>query len=163
MSEHARALLDTAWGVIPHFHARSIPTSITYYTSVLHFNLGSTDISFKYDPASEPEPNMCSIYLGPGIRGANIYIFKRPVEEVLHPSTIMIALGTEAVDAYYELLVREGKAEIIKEIEDKRWGYRQFAVQDPDGNRIQFFRFLDGGNPGVEVAGMTDADTTESA
>lgn len=163
MSEHVKALLDTAWGVIPHFHARSIPISITYYTTILHFDLGSTDSSHKYDPATDPEPNMCSVYLGPGIKGANIYIFKRPVEEVLHPSTIMIALGTKAVDAYYELLVREGKADIVEEIEDKAWGYRQFTVQDPDGNRIQFFRFLEGGNPGVAGADITSEDTTVSS
>jgi uncharacterized glyoxalase superfamily protein PhnB len=152
MSEHAKDLLRTAWGVIPHFQSRSIPSAITYYTSILHFDLGGTDSSSEHDPLTDPEPNMCSVYLGSGIKGANIYIFKRPAEELLRPSTIMIALGTEAVDAYYELLVREGRAKIVEEIGDKPWGYRQFTVQDPDGNQIQFFCFLDGGNPGYRVA-----------
>lgn len=94
---------------------------------------------------------MCSVAVGvPAIRG-NIYFFKTdPEEQTFHPSRAMIALGTEAVDQYYETLKREGEVEIVDEIADKPWGYRQFTIKDPDGNQIQFFRFLEGGNPGPE-------------
>lgn len=39
---------------------------------------------------------------------------------------------------------------IIEKMEDKEWGYRQFTVRDGDGNRVVFFKFLEGGNPGTE-------------
>lgn len=150
--------LATAWGIIPHFSSRSIPRTIEFYTKKLHFNLGGTDISPSTSPSlvpseaeAVPEPNMCSVAVGvPAIRG-NIYFFKAdPEEQTFHPSRAMIALGTEAVDQYYETLKREGEVEIVDEIADKPWGYRQFTIKDPDGNQLQFFRFLEGGNPGLE-------------
>jgi uncharacterized glyoxalase superfamily protein PhnB len=138
----AKSILDTAWGCIPHFQSRSIPRTIEYYTKVLHFELGGIN------PEDSDDPNMCSVAVGGGIKGGNIYIFKRAAEDVLHPSTCMIALGTEAVDQYHDILVNEGKAEIVDPIKDREWGYRQFTVRDPDGNQVQFFRFPEGGNPG---------------
>lgn len=140
-----QSILNTAWGVIPHFQSRNIPRSIIYYTEVLHWSLGGTDL----EPGDKSqEPNMCSVAINGGIKGANIYIFNCPPEKELHSSTVMVALGTEAVDEYYRLLKSEGKAMIAEDIEDKKWGYRQFAVKDEDENVIQFFRFLEGGNPG---------------
>lgn len=62
----------------------------------------------------------------------------------------MIALGTAELDEYYDILVEEGKVKITEPIEDKQWGYRQFTLEDPDGNKITFFKFLEGGNPGSE-------------
>lgn len=139
-----KQITDTAWGCIPHFPSRSIPATVEYYTNVLHFMLGGVD------PEDSDEPNMCSVAIGiPAIRG-NIYLFKTEPGPDFHPGTAMIAMGPEAVDQYYELLKRKGRAEIVDEIEDKPWGYRQFMIRDPDGNRIQFFRFLEGGNPGPE-------------
>jgi hypothetical protein len=37
--------------------------------------------------------------------------------------------------------------EIVEQMEDKEWGYRQFTVRDLNGNRVTFFRFLGGGDP----------------
>lgn len=39
---------------------------------------------------------------------------------------------------------------IVEKLEDKEWGYRQFAVKDDDGNVLTSFKFLEGGNPGTE-------------
>lgn len=58
----------------------------------------------------------------------------------------MIALGETELDDYYQLLKKEGEVEIVEEIADMEWGYRQFAVKDGDGNRLVFFKFLEGGN-----------------
>ena len=137
-------ILGTSWGCIPHFQSRAIKRSVEYYTKILHFKLGGID------PEDSEEPNMCSVAVGGGIKGGNIYIFNRASEDPLHPATAMIALGTQAVDQYYDLLKSEGKADIADEIKDQPWGYRQFTVRDPDGNCIQFFRFLEGGNNGKE-------------
>lgn len=140
----AKEILDSAWGCIPHFQTRSVNRSIEYYTKVLHFSLGGID------PEDSKEPNMCSVYVGTGIKGGNIYIFQREAEKAIEPSKVMIALGTQAVDQYYDLLKTEGKAEIVDDIADRPWGYRQFTVRDPDGNQTQFFRFLEGGNNGPD-------------
>ena len=137
-----RTILDTAWGIIPHFPCRSVRATHKFYTEDLHFESGGID------PEDASEPNMCSVAIGkPAIRG-NIYLFRVAEGNELHPSTAMIALGTEAVDQYHDILQTEGRVKIVEQIEDRPWGYRQFAVEDIDGNKIQFFRFLEGGNPG---------------
>ena len=55
----------------------------------------------------------------------------------------MIAMSKEGLEEYYGLLKRERKATFVEDIEDKEWGYRQFEIVDEDGNRLQFFRFLE--------------------
>ena len=65
-------------------------------------------------------------------------------------STAWVALGTEELDAFYRKLMDEGRVTIMQEIGDMEWGYRQFTVRDGDGNRVVFFKFLEGGNPGTE-------------
>lgn len=45
--------------------------------------------------------------------------------------------------------ISSSKLEITEEIENKDWGYRQFSMEDGDGNVLTFFKFLEGGNPGT--------------
>ncbi|ETN41931.1 uncharacterized protein HMPREF1541_03870 [Cyphellophora europaea CBS 101466] len=142
----ARKITDTAWGLVPHFPSSSIRDTVNFYTNDLHFQLGGID------PEDADEPNMCSVFIGIGAMKGNIYFFQSQPGEKLHPAKAMIALGTEAVDEYHDLLKAEGKVRIVDPVEDKPWGYRQFEVEDPDGNRLQFFRFLEGGNPGPSDA-----------
>lgn len=138
----ATKILDTAWGVVPHFPTSSVSRTVKFYTEDLHFKLGGIN------PEDAAEPDMCSVYIGVGAMKGNIYLFQTKASATLHPSTAMIALGTEAVDQYHDLLQAEGRVKIVDPIKDQPWGYRQFTIQDPDGNKIQFFRFLEGGNPG---------------
>lgn len=147
----ARSILNTAWGCIPHFPSSSIPRTHKFYTEELHFESGGVH------PEDTDEPYMCSVAIGIGAMKGNIYFFKCEPDKTLHPATAMIALGTEAVDQYHDLLKKSGKVEIVDPIEDKPWGYRQFTIQDPDGNKIQFFRFLEGGNPGDGTEGSEGA------
>lgn len=93
---------------------------------------------------------MCSVAIGKK-SDANIYLFKTTAG--FTPSAAMIAMGTKQLDEYYQLLLDEGKVEISMRIEDQPWGYRQFEIKDCDGNRLQFFKFLEGGNPGTEEGG----------
>lgn len=137
-----KKILDTAWGVIPHFTCTSVRETVKFYTEDLHFKLGGVD------PEDATEPNMCSVAIGIGAMKGNIYLFRVGDGEPLRPATAMIALGTEAVDQYHDLLKKEGRVTIVEPIADQPWGYRQFAIQDNNGNKIQFFRFLEGGNPG---------------
>ncbi|KEF54153.1 uncharacterized protein A1O9_09948 [Exophiala aquamarina CBS 119918] len=138
----AQQILNTAWGVIPHFPSSSVRRTVKFYTEDLHFKLGGID------PENADEPNMCSVGIGIGAMKGNIYLFQTKDGETFHPATAMIALGTEAVDEYYDLLKKEGRVNIVDAIKDQPWGYRQFTIEDPDGNKLQFFRFLEGGNPG---------------
>lgn len=39
----------------------------------------------------------------------------------------------------------DGGARITEGVEDRPWGYRQFTLEDLDGHRLTFFRFLDDG------------------
>lgn len=138
----AREILNTAWGLISHFPTRSVRRTVKFYTEDLHFELGGIN------PEDTDEPDMCSVYIGIGAMKGNIYLFQTKDGETCHPATAMIALGTEAVDEYHDLLKKEGRVNIVDAIKDQPWGYRQFTIEDPDGNKLQFFRFLEGGNPG---------------
>jgi len=63
---------------------------------------------------------------------------------------VWIALGTEELDLFHDAIVERGRVKIVGGVGEKPWGYRQFTVEDPDGNHLTFFRFLEGGNPGTE-------------
>lgn len=138
--------LLSAWKIIPHFPCTAIDATINFYIECLHFNLGGTD----RDDDLHHEARMCSVAVGRKA-DANLYLFKK--NPPFEPSAAMVALGTKQLDQYYELLVAEEKVEISMPIEDQPWGYRQFEVKDIDGNRVQFFKFLEGGNPGTDDGG----------
>lgn len=146
MPDEAAQLLRSAWKIIPHFPCTSVVATVKFYTENLHFDLGGV----HPDDCPIEEATMCSVAIGLKA-AANMYLFKKapPFE----PSATMIAMGTHQLDKYYQILVEEGKVEISMPIEDQLWGYRQFEIKDIDGNRIQFFKFIEGGNPGTEDGG----------
>jgi uncharacterized glyoxalase superfamily protein PhnB len=130
---------QSARKIIPHFPSSSIPSTVRYYTEVLHFKSGGP----QYTRKDHPEPTFCSVSMG-AHAAANIYFFHLPNDApTLHPGKAMIAMSTDGLEEYYSLLKREGKVHFVEDIEDKEWGYRQFEVSDEDGNRLQFFRFLE--------------------
>lgn len=91
----------------------------------------------------------CSLYLGVNVE-ANIYFAKTSDSDGQGQGlgVAMIAMGTAHLDEYYDLLQGEADVTIVEQIEDMGWGHRQFSIRDLDGNRLVFFRFLEGGNPG---------------
>ncbi|RAQ56901.1 aminotransferase GliI-like protein [Aspergillus flavus] len=80
---------------------------------------------------------------------ANFYFSLASVEE-FKASEAMIALGTQELDEYYRYLNGRDEVTITEDIEDTPWGFRQFTIEDHDGNKLTFFKFLEGGNPGEE-------------
>ncbi|KAL2846702.1 hypothetical protein BJY01DRAFT_247131 [Aspergillus pseudoustus] len=81
---------------------------------------------------------------------ANIY-FSAAADEGFRASSAMIALGANELDEFYAYLRRANvDVEFLEPVDDKEWGFRQFTIQDPDGNKLTFFKFLEGGNPGDE-------------
>jgi uncharacterized glyoxalase superfamily protein PhnB len=130
---------QTAWKIIPHFPSKSITSTVRFYKDVLHFKTGEPQFIRK----DSPEPTFCSVCMGAKAE-ANIYFFSPPDEkEQSSKGKAMIAMTKEGLETYYELLKREGKVTFVEDIEDKEWGYRQFEIVDEDGNRLQFFRFLE--------------------
>jgi|SRR5579859_3526126 uncharacterized glyoxalase superfamily protein PhnB len=125
--------------IIPHFPSNSIYATIRYYGEVLHFNTGEP----QFLRPGTSEPTFVSVCAGEHA-DANIYFFltSHSVRK-LSPGNIMIAMSTDGLEQYYNLLKEEAKVTFVDEIEDKEWGYRQFEIADEDGNHIQFFRFLD--------------------
>lgn len=123
-------------------------------TSMSKPNAANTEIdSQEQTPHSSvlAEATFCSVYAGPKA-ATNFYFFKAKDNNDFRPSDVMIALGTEELDIMYHKLTSRGRniVRIVEPIEDKSWGYRQFTILDIDGNRLSFFKFLEGGNPGED-------------
>jgi catechol 2,3-dioxygenase-like lactoylglutathione lyase family enzyme len=138
------APIASAWKVIPTFESLSIQRTIEFYVDFLGFDLGGV----KPEDGPPSEYTFCSIFAGEKA-AANLYFFK-PDGSTVNPGSTYIALGTEQLDMLYKVINVQRKDAIKEEIQDKPWGYRQFAIQDPDGNTLTFFKFLEGGNPGKE-------------
>ena len=138
-------LVQSAWKIIPHLRSRDIEASVDYYSKVLGFTIGGVHGS---DEAGKP--TFCSLFAGKKA-AANIYLSKPGAAEAdkdWGAGSVWVALGTLELDAFYEELASGGLVEFVEMIENKEWGYRQFTIRDPDGNRLTFFKFLEGGNPG---------------
>ncbi|RXG42328.1 hypothetical protein VDGE_09601 [Verticillium dahliae] len=135
------AALTSAWKIIPSLQSTSIAATAAFYTEELGFTLAGTE-------SDGGEAYFCSVHAGPKA-AANIYFFRASPEDC-KPGAVMIAVGTAEVDSFYAYLRGRPAVKVVEEIEDKPWEYRQFSILDPDGNRLTFFRFLEGGNPGTE-------------
>ncbi|KAB8268857.1 pyridoxal phosphate-dependent transferase [Aspergillus minisclerotigenes] len=129
--------------MIPMFQSTSISRTVQFYTEILGFELGSV----KPDDGTS-ELTFCSIFMGRKA-DANFYFSLASVEE-FKASEAMIALGTHELDEYYRYLKGRDEVAITEDIEDTPWGFRQFTIQDHDGNKLALFKFLEGGNPGEE-------------
>ncbi|KAK6343223.1 hypothetical protein TWF730_010823 [Orbilia blumenaviensis] len=147
-SFNPKSLVESAWKIIPFFQSRDIHATVLLYTKELGFTIGSE------------EPHFASLFAGPKA-ASNIYFSLCREESEFRASSAMIALGAEQHEALYAgLLARARDAgtgsglsaeptetfEIVQEIRDEEWGFRQFSIKDRDGNLITFFRFLEGSN-----------------
>ena len=82
---------------------------------------------------------------------ANIYFLLCQDPAEFRTSTARIGLSAKGLDDLYEVVSgfsKEGKVQVFKPVRDEPWGFREFGIQDPDGNELIFFRYLEGGNPG---------------
>ncbi|KAK6525548.1 hypothetical protein TWF281_010610 [Arthrobotrys megalospora] len=146
-----KALVASAWKIIPFFQSRNISATVRLYTKELGFTLGSE------------EPHFASLFAGPKA-ASNIYFSLCREESEFRASSAMIALGAEQHEALYAGLLAKreqtqdgGLSEsetfkIVQEIRNEEWGFRQFSIADGDGNQLTFFRFLEGSN-GEELWG----------
>ncbi|KAL8277977.1 hypothetical protein RQP46_009609 [Phenoliferia psychrophenolica] len=132
------------WKIIPFFKSTSIEATVAYYTTHLDFTLGGTHSHSSEAPRSDgasPPLTFASLFMGPKAE-ANIYFSTDPSQPV---GRAMIALRPlAALDKLYGDITSEGKADVVKTVQDMAWGYRQFAIRDLDGNTVVFFAFLEG-------------------
>lgn len=136
--------IGSAWKIIPGLSSRNIAATVKFYTEELGFDLGGVESN------DTGRPYFCSIYTGDRA-AANIYIVRHEGDAAdFAPGRCHIALGTEGLDDFHAAVVARGNIEVVEAIWDTPWGYRQFAIKDLDGNRLTFFKFLEGGNPGTE-------------
>lgn len=144
----AQHVIESAWKVIPGLSSRDIKATVKFYIEELHFNLGSVH-SGEGEDDGRPL-TFSSVYVGDKA-AVNIY-HAVCADEDFAPGWVMIAMGTSQLDDYYDQLVKAGneRVRVVETIEDKPWGYRQFSIKDNDGNKLTFFKFLEGGNPGTE-------------
>lgn len=141
--------ISSAWKIVAGLKARDIQATAKFYAEELHFT-----VSKPYQDSEASEPTFVSVSAGHKA-AANLYYSKLGScgggsEGSFPAGEAYIALGTEELDRFYNALVEMGHVRVVEEVEDKPWGYRQFTIADPDGNRLTFFRFLEGGNPGME-------------
>lgn len=142
----AQAAIQSAWKVIPGLQSRDIAATCKFYTEELHFELGG-----MHTEGDGGIPTFLSVAVGKR-SVVNLYhrMWEEDKGEAFHPSWVMIAMGTEQLDEYYNQLLSAGRVEVSDKIADRSWGYRQFSIKDGDGNTLTFFRFLEGGNPGTD-------------
>ena len=124
-------ITKSAHKIIPHLRCTDVQKTADFYTKDLHFELGGIHLDVP----------MVSVFMGAKAE-ANIYIFGIKDEE-MKTGTVMVGLGRKELEEYHDLLVREGRVEIEEGLGDREWGFRQFDVEDLDGNRLQFWAFLD--------------------
>ena len=141
--------VSSAWKIIPGLKSKDIRVTAKFYTDGLRCQLGGMH---QHVDSDNPEPFFLSIAAG-AKSVANMYYSRWEANE--HESSlpvgqVWVALGTDELDQYYDAIVKKGSVRVVEKVEDKPWGYRQFTILDPDGNRLTFFRFLEGGNPGTE-------------
>ncbi|KAH8925298.1 hypothetical protein BT69DRAFT_1279825 [Atractiella rhizophila] len=126
--------------IIPRFAVSSLPRSVEWYKKagfVIHFQ-SSTHASVSRGPKSA-----CGIFL-------YVHELTRGDKEKLETGEVMVMIdgdwdgeqgGDNSVDLVEELLEKSG-IDITERVETRPWGFRQFLVTDPDGNRLIFFEHL---------------------
>ncbi len=124
-------LTRSAHKIIPHLRCADVTKTAAFYTDHLYFEIGGL----------KPEVPMVSVFMG-AKADANIYIFQNPSGERISPGTIIIGLRRAELERYDVALVEEGRVEIVHEIADRPWEFRQFDVKDLDANVLQFFAFM---------------------
>lgn len=137
--------------VIPFFTSSSIVASAEFYEKILKFRV-------SINPPPPGKPTMASICCGDKA-AVNIYIFEQPDMARGRCMVMLSKLGD--VHALHKHLFDNGAEEStgnsssgwtgygreksnpsIGIVTDEAWGYRQFDMEDRDGNLICFFAFL---------------------
>ncbi len=110
---------------VPIIPARDIEASAAWYRDRLGFKIFH----------NEPEYGVVG-------RGETRIHFWGPSGIPPENSNTMIRVGVRGIDALYEHCQAEGIVHRNGPLEEKPWGFREFAVVDHDGNLVTFFEAL---------------------
>lgn len=111
-----------ALGIASVIHVKDLNQSLPYYINILGF---TTD--FQYGE-----------YIG--LKNGNILLHLSSSLEPGHkkePGSGHVCIDCDEVDIYYEDLQAKG-AKISAPLDNRPYGIRDFAVDDPDGNTLVF-------------------------
>ncbi|SRR5579871_939693 len=106
-------------GISPVFPVSSVPAAVAFYRERLGFDLGW----IWGDPPIHA--NVCR-----GAVGINLTL------EASEAGSGEAYVALRGIDAYYAEL--RGRNVDVGELEDRTYGMRDFALIDPDGNRLVF-------------------------
>lgn len=117
----------------PIIGTRDMRRAIAFYTQKLGFKL-----AFGADGATEADaehPN----YVGYRRDGAELHMQFQYEHEM---GTIRLRFLVEDPDTLYAEYRERGVECTPSGVQDKPWGTREFALYDPDGNALTFYRSL---------------------
>ena len=107
---------------VPIIPARDVEAAAAWYRDELGFEVFHT----------EPEYGIVG-------RGESWIHFWGPSRIAPEDSNTMIRLGVQGIDELYEHCQGRDIVHPNAPLEEKPWGFREFAVTDRDGNLVTFF------------------------
>jgi catechol 2,3-dioxygenase-like lactoylglutathione lyase family enzyme len=110
-------------------HVTDLASSIEYYTNVLGF---AVDFKFGDDYAGLVYDKVLIHLNGPGNTGGTKKL----------PGSAHFCIDCDEIDLYYDQIKTKG-AIIEASLDDRIYGMRDCAVNDPDGNTIVFGKALE--------------------
>ena len=116
---------------VPIIPARDVEVSAAWYRDRLGYDVFHTERDY-------------------GIvgRGDSWIHFWGPSEIAPEDSMTMMRVGVRGIDELYQRCHDEGIVHANASLEEKPWGFREFAVTDHDGNLVTFFEPPEGYDPG---------------
>jgi catechol 2,3-dioxygenase-like lactoylglutathione lyase family enzyme len=116
--------------VFPVVEVRSVPGAVRFYTEGLGFGL-----RFQDDPA---DPKYAGVERG----AVCLHLQFHQEEDFQGDEGPEFRLLVDGVDGLFEEYRSRGVVPEGREVRDTPWGTREFALHDPDGNGLIFFRGL---------------------
>ena len=117
---------------IPILDVRHIEEAIGFYIDRLGF-----DVDFRYE--KDPEN-----YAGVRRDDVRLHMHRQPSEHFENGTSgrLKFRIPVDDPDALFAEFRAMGVLEDDVEVENTRWGTREFGFRDPDGNGLVFFRIL---------------------
>lgn len=120
----------------PVLETVNMQETIKYYTEVLGFN-----IDFTYPSDDNPLHVGFSIGGHPDDTNVKKVHFHLSKSDDQKDSGGWLFINVNEVDEIYTFMQSQ-KAKISVEIDDFPWGYREFEIEDPNGNKFRFTKNL---------------------
>ncbi len=123
-------LSDCLGPCVPVLRVASVPSSLRFYAETLDF-----EVAWSWSRAGDfdgEDPVYGCVMNGESI----LFVTEGPTGG--RAGWIFLELpAVEDVDDLFAELKERGAA-VVAGVEDKPWGSREFAIEDPDGHRLQF-------------------------